>query len=432
MTTHSPTAEAAPTGLARRYTAVAIALHWAIAAMILGLLLVGWVMEDLAEGGLAERAQYQSIVQIHKSVGITVLLLSIARIAWRLMNPPPPAPAMAGWQAGASRAVHILFYVLMIAMPLSGWIMASASGAFETRYFGGPDMRLPMIPQLAAETREVLEEIASSAHSLMAWLMAGLMVLHIAGALKHQFADRDGLLARMAPGLFGRTAGPPDDGQGAIWAFGAAGLLFAVIAGLNLASGQPATGQGQPDAGQQAPASAAPAWTVDYARSRLAVRFTYMGRPYEGVFPEWTADIRLDTTAPPNADSPADGAVRVAIPVGRFSTGEPYFDDSLSQPDWFNAGQYPEAVFEVKGGVYRLNERDYEATGVLQMKGLSSPVRLPFSLDITGQEAVMHAEVGLSRLNLGVGAGTKAAPSGDEEWVGETVTVVIDLVATRQ
>ena len=124
--------------------------------------------------------------------------------------------------------------------------------------------------------------------------------------------------------------------------------------------------------------------------------------------------------------------MRVAIPVGRFSTGEPYFDDSLSQPDWFNAGQYPEAVFEVKGGVYRLNQRDYEATGVLQMKGLSSPVRLPFSLDITGQEAVMHAEVGLSRLNLGVGAGTKAAPSGDEEWVGETVTVVIDLVATRQ
>ena len=80
------------------YTAVAIALHWIIAFAILGLIAVGWTMETLQHGDLEARAQYQSIVQLHKSFGITVLLLSVARIVWRLMNPPPPEPAhLIGW-----------------------------------------------------------------------------------------------------------------------------------------------------------------------------------------------------------------------------------------------------------------------------------------------------------------------------------------------
>lgn len=428
----SPAPSAAPQ---QRYTAVAIALHWAIALMIVGLIGVGWAMENLLGDTPADRAQYQAIVQLHKSFGITVLLLSVARIAWRIMNPPPKEPPMPGWQAMASRAVHALFYILIIAMPLSGWIMASASGAFETRYFGTVDMRLPVIPALDAGTREGLENTFGSAHSLMAWVIVGLLVLHVAGALKHQLVDRDGLMARMAPGVFGRTAGPPDDGQGAFWAFGAAALVFAVVAGLSFAGTQapatPADG-GQQIAEGQEPASNAPAWTVDHEKSRLGVRFTYMGRPYEAAFPEWSAQIQLDTDAETNTHIPVDGYVRVGIPVGKISTGEPYFDDSLSQPDWFDAGKHPEAVFEVKGGVYKLTERDYEATGVLQLKGAPVPVRLPFTLDIAGTQATMHGEVTLRRRDLHVGDATAIEAAGDAEWVGDEVVVVIDIVATRQ
>ena len=418
----------------QRYTAVAIALHWAIALMIIGLIGVGWYMENLLGDAPADRAQYQTIVQLHKSFGITVLLLSVARIAWRIMNPPPKEPPMPDWQAMASRTVHILFYILIIAMPLSGWIMASASGAFETRYFGTVDIRLPVIPTLDAGTREGLENAAGSAHSLMAWVIVGLLVLHVGGALKHQFVDSDGLMARMAPGVFGRTAGPPDDGQGAFWAFGAAALVFAVVAGLSFAS-QPAVtpADGGPQvAEEQAPASNAPAWAVDYEKSKLAARFTYMGRPYEAVFPEWNAKIQLDTDAETNEHIPADGYVRVTIPVGKISTGEPYFDDSLGQGDWFDAGAHPEAVFEVKGGIYKLTERDYEATGVLQMKGKPLPVRLPFTLDIAGTTATMHGEVTLKRRDLGVGGATPTEPAGDAEWVADDVVVAIDIVATRQ
>jgi polyisoprenoid-binding protein YceI len=329
---------------------------------------------------------------------------------------------MPDWQAMASRTVHILFYILIIAMPLSGWIMASASGAFETRYFGTVDIRLPVIPTLDAGTREGLENAAGSAHSLIAWVIVGLLVLHVGGALKHQFVDRDGLMARMAPGVFGRTSGPPDDGQGAFWAFGAAALVFAVVAGLSFAS-QPAAAPAQ---------GGPPAWAVDYEKSKLAARFTYMGRPYEAVFPEWNAKIQLDTDAETNEHIPADGYVRVTIPVGKISTGEPYFDDSLGQGDWFDAGAHPEAVFEVKGGIYKLTERDYEATGVLQMKGKPLPVRLPFTLDIAGTTATMHGEVTLKRRDLGVGGATPTEPAGDAEWVADDVVVAIDIVATRQ
>ena len=426
----SPVSSAAPQ---QRYTAVAIALHWAIALMIIGLIGVGWFMENMASATPADRAQYQAIVQLHKSFGITVVLLSVARIAWRIMNPPPKEPPMPGWQAMASRTVHVLFYILIIAMPLSGWIMASASGAFETRYFGTVDIRLPVIPSLDAGTREGLEDTFHSIHSALAWAIVGLLVLHVAGALKHQFADKDGLMARMAPGVFGRTAGPPDDGQGAFWAFGAAALVFAVVAGLSFAGGQapaaPADG-GAPQ--QEEIVSNAPVWSVDYGKSTLAVRFTYMGRPYEAAFPEWNAQIQLDTDAETNEHIPVDGYVRVGIPVGKISTGEPYFDDSLSQPDWFDVGKHPEAVFEVKGGVYKLTGRDYEATGVLQLKGAPVPVRLPFTLDVAGTGATMHGEVTLRRRDLHVGDATATEAAGDAEWVGDEVVVVIDIVATRQ
>jgi cytochrome b561 len=412
--------------LQQRYTAVAIALHWAIALMIIGLIAVGWIMTSMPPG-----PDQFAIIQLHKSFGITVLLLSVARIAWRIMNPPPPEPPMPKWQSLSSKAVHILFYVLIITMPLTGWIMASASGDAPTRYFDLVDIRLPGIASLDPETREGLEEGFEQVHANLAWVIIGLLVLHVAGAVKHHFIDKDGLLARMAPGLFGRTAGPPDDGHGAFWAFGAAALVFAAVVGLSFATATPAATSPTATATPEV-FSKAPVWAVDYGKSKLAFRFNYMGTPYEGTFPEWNAHIQLDADAESNEHIPADGYVRVAIPVGKLSTGQQYFDDSLGQGDWFDVAKYPEAVFEVKGGIYKLDHRNYEATGVLRIKGQDIPVRLPFTLDVAGTTASMHSEVVLRRLDLGIGGSTPAEAAGDAEWVSNDVTVVIDVIAARQ
>lgn len=432
MTDAATSSPAAPPASAsqQRYTAVAIALHWIIAFAIIGMIAVGWTMETLQHGDLEARALYQQVVQLHKSFGITILLLSVARVIWRLMNPPPPEVPMPGWQALAASAVHVLFYVLIIAMPLSGWIMASSSAAFETRYFGLVDIRLPILPTLPMESREGIENAAGSLHSAFAWVIVGLLVLHVAAALKHQLIDRDGLLARMAPGLFGRTAGPVDNGHGAIWAFGSAALIFAAVVGAGMLSAQP-VGPAVAEE-QQQPQSKAPTWVVDPAKSSLAFKFGYMGTAYEGKFPEWTAQIQLDTDAAPNQQTPVDGYVRVAIPVGKITTGQSYFDENVVQGDWFDVPNFPEAVFAVTGGVYKLSATSYEATGVLKLKGVDHPVRLPFTLAIDGTTATMHGEVTVARLDLGIGKATAHEAAGDAEWVGNDVQIIVDVVASRQ
>ncbi|HET6344455.1 MAG TPA: YceI family protein, partial [Myxococcota bacterium] len=355
-------------------------------------------------------------------------LLSIARVVWRLMNPPPPEPPMPGWQRGLALFVHVGLYVLIIAMPLTGWIMASASSDAPTRWFGLFDARMPGIPALPSETREGLEDGFEFAHSNLQWVIIAMLVLHVAGALKHQFVDKDGLLARMAPGLFGRTAGPPDNGHGLIWAIGAPLLVAAIVLGATVAPSAttaPATTLAD---GQQPPdrSSPAPFWKVDPAQSSIVFRSAYMGRPFEGRFEKWDAAIQFDPA------NPRDARIRVTIPTISAKTGEPYFDDSISQGDWFDSAKFPDAVFEVNEGVFKDSETQYEATGVLTVKGVRYPVRLPFTLEINGANARMHGETTLQRLDIDIGKDTAAEAKGDEEWVQNDVRVVIDVVATRQ
>src|SRR5690606_23842364 len=110
---------------AQRYTAVAIVLHWAIAAAILFLFPLGLWMHGRAEDGDISAEVFRAY-QLHKSIGLTVLALSLVRLGWRLVNPPPPLPEhMPGWERFAAKATHWAFYALMIGIPLSGWLYVS-------------------------------------------------------------------------------------------------------------------------------------------------------------------------------------------------------------------------------------------------------------------------------------------------------------------
>lgn len=186
----------------RRYTIGAMALHWLIAAFILANLLVGWRMIFLK--GMA---QFE-LFQLHKSIGITVLLLSIARLAWRLVSPPPPLPeAMRPWERGVAHAVHWAFYGIMIFMPLTGWVLVSVSP------YNLPTLLWRVIPwphlfwlhDLPMDGRKAVEAATGRVHLSLAIGSVLLIVLHLAAALKHQIVDRDGLLGRMVPGLGARS-----------------------------------------------------------------------------------------------------------------------------------------------------------------------------------------------------------------------------------
>lgn len=129
----------------------------------------------------------------HKWIGVTVFLLAIIRVAWLATHRPPPLPqGRPSWQVMAARANHILLYLLILILPLSGWLMSSAKGV-PTVYFG-----VLLIPDAVAKDKQLGENL-EEVHELLAYALAILVVIHIAAALKHQFIDRDGLIGRMLP-----------------------------------------------------------------------------------------------------------------------------------------------------------------------------------------------------------------------------------------
>jgi cytochrome b561 len=171
-----------------RYTATARALHWLMALGMIGTFAVGIYMHDLPLS-----PQKLQIYSWHKWAGVTLFLLLLARLAWRFTHRPPAPVAMPAWQKAAAEGVHHLLYLLMLAIPLSGWLMSSAKG-FQTVYFGV----LP-IPDLIGKNPE-LGELLKTAHMGLNFLMIALVAAHAAAAVKHHFIDKDDTLRRMLPG----------------------------------------------------------------------------------------------------------------------------------------------------------------------------------------------------------------------------------------
>jgi cytochrome b561 len=178
-----------------RYTRVAVALHWAIAACILFNLACGLFMESL------KGADKHLWVSLHSSAGIAVLALSLARVAWRLTHRPPPLdPHLTRLERLGAEGVHALLYVLMIAVPLAGWSISSAStrpGAGAELFFVMYVPKIWLLKNLPLADKMAAHDSAVLLHQIGAWLIMGLLVAHVAGALKHQFIDRQPQFARM-------------------------------------------------------------------------------------------------------------------------------------------------------------------------------------------------------------------------------------------
>lgn len=170
-----------------RYTRTAIMLHWLIALLIFGAFPLGLYMSELPLSPTRLR-----LYSYHKWIGITVLMLAILRLGWRAFHRPPPLPtSMPHWQQVATHAMHHLLYLLLLIVPLSGWMMSSAKG-FQTVWFGV----LPL-PSLVDKDK-ALGELLTEVHEGLNWTLLVLVGVHVVAALKHHFIDRDGLLSRMS------------------------------------------------------------------------------------------------------------------------------------------------------------------------------------------------------------------------------------------
>ena len=194
-----------------RYTLVAIVLHWLIALAIIVQLASGLWMVDAIKSADYQALAYDTY-QWHKSLGLTVLVLSLLRLAWRLFHRPPALPdGMKPWERVAAHSTHWLFYGFMIGTPLTGWAMVSASPwDLPTIWFGWFEVpHIPWLYDIDQAAKEGVEAGFKLSHEIMGKLGLALLLLHVAAALKHQFVAKDHLMLRMVP-RFGRRRVTPD------------------------------------------------------------------------------------------------------------------------------------------------------------------------------------------------------------------------------
>ena len=172
----------------RRYSMGAIVLHWLIAIAVI----VNWRIAEAAEH--APEAEAGAIMSNHFALGITILVLTVLRLAWRLVKKPPPlASHLAPWEKALARVTHTAFYVLLIGLPLGGWFAMSSFGR------GVPIWGLFDLPALPVPNDPATGEAVFEAHAAGGTIMLVLIALHILGSLKHMFVDKDGNLWRMLP-----------------------------------------------------------------------------------------------------------------------------------------------------------------------------------------------------------------------------------------
>jgi cytochrome b561 len=188
-----------------RYATAAIVLHWLIAGLMLSNIGLAWYFNTLPE------PQIVAPLALHKSIGITVLLLSLARLAWRLLTPAPKLPAyVPAWERLLAHTVQVVFYGLMIGLPLTGWATVSASVLIQSH----PTVLYGLVPwpalwpfsSLPPDQMHDAHKLVFASHKLLVDVAYATIALHVLGALKHQFISRDDVVKRMVPFLRQRVS----------------------------------------------------------------------------------------------------------------------------------------------------------------------------------------------------------------------------------
>ena len=406
---------------AERYTAVAIVLHWLIAAAILGNIALGWWMRRAVEAS-ATRALAVEAFQLHKSIGLTVLILSLLRLAWRLGHPPPALPAaMPLWERAAARATHALFYVLMIALPLTGWLYVSAQWRGDTPlqvptlWFGL--FEVPHLFGLNEQTRAFRETWAATTvdlHTWLAWSTAALAALHVGAALKHQWIDRDAVLTHMLPRPGWRVAL-------------ASGIGLILLVGVGAAllrpdtTRQADTPRDTSEGADTADSGGAPGeWRL--LRSASAIRFAgeQGGSAFNGRFERWGVDVRIDSDAVP------ESSINATIETASATDGVAMHDRALHEKEWFDVANHPVATFESRA-IRPLEADRYAVDGVLTIKGNAIDIP-PLTLSLDDNTATVTGRLALDRAEADLGMASD--PEG--EWVSREIEIRVRAVLSRR
>ena len=395
-----------------RYTSVAITLHWIIALLLGAMIGLGRNMHD------ANHVPIEWMFQLHKSVGITILVLMIARLVWRLTNRPPPLPAeMKQVEKRVSHWVHMGLYALVFALPISGWIMVSVSPfAIATVLYGTIGWpHIAGLPELALETRQTLYPNVKNVHEIMSWALIALFALHIVGAVKHELSDEEGVMKRMIPGIFGKTSPPRAPARGAFLTFGSALAFFAMIAGGPVIA-QSLTSEQSVEA-----VNSESNWIIDYANSEIRFSGTHSGNDFSGTFEDWSASISFD---PSNV---SDGSATVTVSTQSARTGDTLYDNTLNAAEWFHVTDFPNATVALSN--FRRNDAEDDAMlsdASLTIKDVTVTIPFSFRLEETSGITTMTGETVLSREAFNLGQESDASA----DWVAAEIAVSVIVKAS--
>jgi cytochrome b561/polyisoprenoid-binding protein YceI len=393
---------------ATHYGSVARTLHWITALLILTAIPLGWFANQLPYATGDELAAKAQLFSLHKTLGVAAFTVALIRILWALgQTRPEPVHPDRIWETRLAEMVHWTLYLSLLIVPLSGWIGHAATDGFAPILWPlGQD--LPLVP-----TSEQVAGVAHAMHWLFTKILVASLLLHIAGALKHAFIDRDGTLARMTAGrdVPVRARGVAHSRAPALAALG----IYAVGAGVAWSMAGAETAVATAPVAQITQAGTGN-WQV--AEGTLGFSIKQMGADVSGTFASWTADILFE-------DTPTDGkhgSVTVTIDMASLTLGS--VTDQAKGPDFFDVAGHSKATFTA---TILPAEGGYIADGTLDLRGVSLPIQLPFTLVMNGDTATMTGSTVIDRRAFGMGASYA-----DETSVGFNATVSITLTATRQ
>ena len=377
----------------QRYDDIAVIFHWAIALLIIGLLIIGKYMTSLEEN---DPVRFM-LTQWHKSFGIAVLILSVLRLSWRFTHKPPPESAtIAHWQQRAASLAHGLLYALMFILPITGWIMVSAFPLnLDTVLFNV--IPWPHLPGL--DTQENRGDIAHSFqdyHEIAGTILIVILLAHAGAALKHHLFDKDDTLVRMLPAPGSRTF------KRKITVLAVA--LAASITGLYLYA----------SSGNQAALLA----TGDSEVSFVA---DVTGEPTPVVFTETSVEAVINET------DPSASTIVARVQTASLSSDNPQVAGSLPEAEFFDVQNYPESVF-ASTSVSVADDGRLLVTGNLTIKESTREISFPMAFSEEEGKRVVRGEFTIDRRDFSVGLESQQS----DDFVGYPVVVKFrfDIAAT--
>ncbi len=368
----------------QRYGHVAVIFHWLIALFIIGLLIIGKFMTSLDENSPVRFV----LTQWHKSFGLTVLALSVLRIIWRLTHRPPAEPSsIALWQQRSASVAHWLLYALMFAMPITGWIMVSASPLnIDTVLFDVITIpHLPPFTELA--NREAIAAAFHEYHELASHALIVLLLVHSGAALKHHFIDKDTTLLRMSPDTASHSFKRHIVGLVVIILGVAGGLFF--YNNIDRHSALLAAGE-----------------------SEVSFIALVSGSETPGIFIDSVVTATIDT------DTPSNSTIVAVVKTGTLTSDNAQVEGSLPDTDWFDSEGFPEARFE-STDISANDDGTLAVVGSLTIKETTTQVSFPMSLSDEEGVQVARGEFVIDRKEYNIGMQSQ---SGDGT-VGFDVTV---------